>query len=186
MRAATRAAVAIWLAAASGGLKASPFAGLDQAAGVYVTVDGYGITIRQSAFYWDFYLPGGSKAEWKKGRGLGQPPHIKITCRAEGGYGPAASPEAVWTVPRPDGMPKGLGRKQRARWNRLWPWTFHNRLWGGSQNALDLGLSAIVEGTGAVLSARIDGNKFTVEMGFLVDSETAAAARQIAKHCTAP
>ena len=186
MRAVTGAAVAIWLAAASGDLKAAPFAGLDQAAGVYVTVDGYGITIRQSALIWDFYLPDGSKAEWKKGRGSARPPQIKITCRAEGGYRPAESPEAVWTVPRPDGMPKGLGRKQRAQWNRLWPWTFGDSLWhGGTGDAVDLGLSAIVEGTGAVLSKGIDGNRFKVEMSFLADPETAVAGLRLAKHCKA-
>ena len=72
MRPVPIAAVAVWLAAAGGGLKAAPFAGLDQAAGVYVTVDGHGITIRQSAVDWDFYVPDGSKAKWKKGRGFGE------------------------------------------------------------------------------------------------------------------
>ena len=186
MRAFIGATVAIWLATASGDLKASPFAGLDQAAGVYVTVDGYGITIRQSPFDWAFYLPDGSKAEWKKGRGVGEPPHIEITCRAEGGYGPASMPEAVWTIPRPDGMPKGLGRKQRAQWNRLWPWTSGVSLLDlYGTTSLDLGLSAVVEGTGAVLSKGAAGNRFTVKMWFLVDPGRAVAARQLAKHCRA-
>ncbi len=179
-------AAAVWLAVVGGVLEASPFAGLDQAAGVYVTVDGHGITIRQSAADWDFYLPDGSKAEWKKGRGYGLPPHIKITCRAEGGYRPAEGPKAVWTVPRPDGMPKGLGRKQRARWNRLWPWTWGDSLWrGGTEEALDLGLSAVVEGTGADLSKGPEGNRFTVTMWFRFDPGTAAAARRVAKLCAA-
>lgn len=185
MRAVTNSAVAIWLAAIGGVLEASPFADLDQAAGVYVTVDGYGITISQSAVDWDFYLPDGSKAEWKRGHGFGQAPHVKINCRAAGGYRAADEPEAVWTVPRPDGRPKGLGRKQRARWNRLWPWTFGNSLWDNSEKALDLGLSAVVQGGVFSLSRGIEGNRFTVEMRFLVDLETASAARRLAKHCAA-
>ena len=186
MRPVPIAAVAVWLAAAGGGLKAAPFAGLDQAAGVYVTVDGHGITIRQSAVDWDFYVPDGSKAKWKKGRGFGEAPHVKITCRAEGGYRRAERPEAVWTVPQPDGMPTGLGRKQRAQWNRLWPWTWgDNFLLGGTEEALDLGLSAVVEGTGLSLSRGAEGNRFTVRAWFLVNSETAVAARQLAKHCAA-
>lgn len=184
MRTVPITAAAVWLAAVGGLLEASPFAGLDQAPGVYVTVDGHGITIRQSAVDWAFYLPGGAKAEWKVGRGYGLPPHVKITCRAEGGYRPAAGPAAVWTVPRPDGMPKGLGRKQRSRWNRLWPWTFGDSPWH-DEDSVDLGLSAIVEGTGAVLSSGTESNRFTVRLRFQVDPETAAAARQLAKHCTA-
>ena len=179
-------AAVVWLAAVGGGLEASPFAGLDQAAGVYVTVDGHGITIRQSAWNWDFYLPDGSKAEWKKGRGYGLPPHVKITCRTEGGYRPAARPKAVWTIPRPEGMPKGLGRKQRALWNRLWPWTWGDSLWhDGTEDAVDLGLSAVVKGEGVLLSKGTEGNRFTVQMWFQMDPETAAAARRLAKHCAA-
>ena len=167
-------------------LEASPFAGLDQAAGVYVTVDGYGITIRQSAVDWDFYLPNGSKAEWKKGRGYSLPPFVKITCRAKGGYRPATAPKAVWTVPRPDGMPKGLGRKQRARWNGLWPWSYGDSLWhDGTGKALDLGLSAVVQGAGAFLSNGTEGNRFEVRMWFQVDPGTAAAARRLTQHCAA-
>ena len=184
MRMVSIVAAVVWLAVADEGLKASPFAGLDQAPGVYVTVDGRGITIRQSAADWDFYLPDGSKAEWKKGRGSGQPPHVKITCRAEGGYGAAESPKAVWTVPRPDGTPKGLGRKQRAQWNRLWPWTFGDsilHIW--RDDALDLGLSAVVEGTGAILSSGTESNRFTVRIQFQVNPETAYAARLMATHC---
>lgn len=184
MRTVTIFAAAVWLPLIGKCLQASPFAGLDEAPGVYVTVDGHGITIRQSAAVWGFYLPDGSKAEWKKGRGYGLPPHVKITCRAEGGYRPAAGPKAVWTVPRPDGIPKGLGRKQRARWNRLWPWTFGDSLWHGStEDAVDLGLSAIAEGTGAVLSKGTEGNSFTVRIWFLVDPEAAIAARLMATHC---
>ena len=175
----------MWLATVGAVLEASPFAGLDQAAGVYVTVDGHGITISQSAVDWDFYLPDGSKAEWKKGRGFGQPPHVKIDCRAAGGYRAAAQPEAVWTVPRPDGMPKGLGRKQRARWNQLWPWTFGEGLFSKPEKALDLGLSAVVQGGIFTLSRGPEGNRFTVEMRFRVNSATAVAARQLAKHCAA-
>ena len=176
-------ASAVWLVGAM--LGASPFAGLDQAPGVYVTVDGYGITIRQSAMDWDFYLPDGSKAEWKKGHGYGLPPNIEITCRAEGGYLSAVRPKAVWTIPRPDGMPKGLGRKQRARWKRLWPWTWGDNFFHSTEDALDRGLSTIVEGTGAVLSKGTGGNRFKVGMWFQVDPETAVAARQLARHCSA-
>ena len=165
-------------------LEASPFEGLDEAPGVYVTVDGHGITIRRSAEDWAFYLPDGSEAEWKGSGGDGLAPHVKITCRAQGGYHPAAGPRAVWTIPRPNGMPKGLGRRQRARWNRLWPWTFGDSIWdGGTEDAVDLGLSAIVDGNGAVMSKRIGGTKFTVRIWFLVDADTADAARQLAKHC---
>ena len=184
MRTVSVAACMPSLLTASAALEAAPFEGLDEAPGVYVTVDGHGITIRHSAVDWSFYLPDGSKAEWKKSGGDGSAPHVKITCRAEGGYSPAAAPRAVWTIPRPNGTPKGLGRRQRARWNRLWPWTFGDSIWDGNpDDAVDLGLSAIVDGKGVVLSRRLGGTKFTVRIWFLVDADTAAAARQLATHC---
>ena len=186
MRTVTIVAAAVWLI--GGVLEAQPFVGLNQAAGVYVTVDGYGITISQSAVDWDFHLPDGSKAEWKKGRGYGLPPHIEITCRAAGGYRSAAAPKAVWTVPQPDGMPKRLGRKQRKQWKRLWPWTFGDGgIFGtlGNEDAVDWGLSVIVDGGSMVLSKGTEGNRFTVRMWFQVDPQTAAAARRLAKHCVA-
>ena len=186
MRTVPVVAAAVWLV---GGLGASPFAGLDQAPGVYVTVDGYGITIRQSAVDWDFHLPDGSMAEWKrkKGHGFGLPPHIEITCRVAGGYLPAASAKAIWTVPRPAGMPKRLGRKQRKRWKRLWPWTYDGYSGLAFDNdALDLGLSAMVEGTGASLSLGTGNTRFKVTMQFEVDLGTAVAARMLARYCTVP
>ena len=83
-------------------------------------------------------------------------------------------------------MPKELGRKQRALWNRLWPWTFGDSLWHyGTEDAVDLGLSVVVEGTGVSLSQGTEDNRFTVRMWFRVDPETAAAARRLAKHCAA-
>ena len=90
----------------------------------------------------------------------------------------------MWTVPRPDGMSKNLGRKQRAQWNRLWPWTCGDSLWRSDpDDVLDLGLSAVVEGTAVSLSNGTQDNRFTVRMWFLVNPSTAAAARQLARHC---
>ena len=118
-------------------------------------------------------------AEWKrkKGHGYGLPPHIEITCRVAGGYLPAAAAKAVWTVPRPAEMPRGLGRKQRKRWKRLWPWTDNgSRFFSTSSTGLDHGLTAIAEGGSWVLSRRIKGTRFKVTMQFEVDLGTAGAA----------
>lgn len=175
-----------------GVLEASPFEGLDSAPGVYVTVDGYGITIRQSALDWDFHLPDGSKAEWKKGSGYGKAPHVEITCRVAGGYLPAKEAKAIWTIPRPAGMPKGLGRKQRKRWKQLgWPWTWGEESLFGRPvgipiaDALDMGLSAIAGGGVAGIRKSTKGTTFRVRMRFQVDPETAVAALLLARHCTA-
>lgn len=202
MRTVLVGAAAVWLVGCVPVPEAPPFEGLE-APGVYVTVDGYGITIEQSAVDWNFSLPDGSKAEWKKGSGSGRPPHVEISCRAAGGYSPSEALRAVWTIPRPDGMPRGLSAEQRVYWDLLWPWTYH----GG----LDLALSAIVRGGSVVLSETPDSSdllvdfetwlrlqtelrskprahlEFTVlvEMQFQVDPETAFVARQLARYCTA-
>lgn len=111
MRTVPVVAAAVWLV--GGMLEASPFAGLDHAPGVYVTVDGYGITIEQSAVDWDFSLNGRQITKWKKGSGSGRPPHVEISCRAEGGYSPREALRAVWSIPRPAGWPKGLSADQQ-------------------------------------------------------------------------
>lgn len=118
MRTVPIATVAFWLAAAGVGSGASPFVGLGQAPGFSVTVNGYGITIDQSAVDWDFYRNGSQVTRWKKGSGSGLPPRVSISCRVEGGYSLAAGLRAFWTVPRPNGRPKGLSRRGKAIW---WP-----------------------------------------------------------------
>ncbi len=160
----------------SGRLQAGPpFEGLDPVEGVYVTIDEYGISLRQAAADWSFYLPDGSDAEWRDGDGVGQAPYVEIACRASGGYSDPTPLRVEWTVPRPIGTPKRLQRKRRRLWSRLWPWTY--------EEGLDRALSAVVEGRGLVLIKGFGDENFKVGLHFAPNAETAHAARLMAAHC---